>query len=108
MVAVTGEVFDPHSAACMIGFGAAAVFPYLLYYTVENIVRDDYDEADMPDILKRSRRAMGAGVMKIMSKMGISTISSYRNSKLFDIIGLSDEIVSECFVGARASERSWL
>ena len=101
MVAVTGEVFDPHSAACMIGFGAAAVFPYLLYYTIENIVRDDYDEADMPAILKKSRRAIGAGVMKIMSKMGISTISSYRNSKLFDIIGLSDEIVSECFVGAR-------
>ncbi len=94
MVAVTGEVFDPHSAACMIGFGAAAIFPYLLYYTVAEL--EEGNEA-MPATLKQFRRAMGAGIMKIMSKMGISTLSSYRNSSLFDVIGLSQEIVSDCF-----------
>jgi len=99
IVAATGEVFDPHSAACMIGYGAAAVYPYLLYYTVEQLVADETD--DMPATLRRMRRAMGAGLLKIMSKMGISTISSYRNSKLFDVIGLGDEIVSECFEGSR-------
>ena len=98
IVAVTGEVFDPHSAACMVGFGAAAIYPYLLYYTVEQLSEDVYD---MKMNLKRFRRAMGSGLLKIMSKMGISTLSSYRNSKLFDVIGLSDEIVSECFSGAR-------
>ncbi len=96
IVAVTGEVFDPHSAACMIGFGAAALFPYLLYYTVEQL-EEDNDE--MKAGLKRFRRAMGAGLLKIMSKMGISTISSYRNSRLFDVIGLSKEVVSDCFGG---------
>jgi len=96
IVAVTGEVFDPHSAACMIGFGAAAIFPYLLYYTVEQF-EEDSDE--MKAGLKRFRRAMGAGLLKIMSKMGISTISSYRNSRLFDVIGLSKEVVSDCFGG---------
>ena len=96
IVAVTGEVFDPHSAACMIGYGAAAIYPYLLYYTVEQLSEDVYD---MKMNLKRFRRAMGAGLLKIMSKMGISTISSYRNSKLFDAIGLGEEIVSECFNG---------
>ena len=96
MVAVTGEVFDPHSAACMIGFGAAAIFPYLLYYTVEQF-EEESDE--MRAGLKRFRRAMGAGLLKIMSKMGISTISSYRNSRLFDVIGLSKEVVSDCFGG---------
>ena len=96
IVAVTGEVFDPHSAACMIGYGAAAIYPYLLYYTVEQLSEDVYD---MKMNLKRFRRAMGAGLLKIMSKMGISTISSYRNSKLFDAIGLGEEIVSECFSG---------
>lgn len=101
MVAVSGEVFDPHSSACMIGFGAASVFPYLLYYTIEHIVKEEGREEDMAKILKESRRAVSAGVMKIMSKMGISTISSYRNSKLFDIIGLSENIVNDCFVGAR-------
>ncbi len=98
IVAATGEVFDPHSAACMIGYGAAAVYPYLLYYTVEQLMKDETD--DMPTTLRRLRRAMGAGLLKIMSKMGISTISSYRNSKLFDVIGLSDEIVNECFAGS--------
>ena len=97
IVAVTGEVFDPHSAACLIGYGAAAIFPYMLYYTVESIV--DEDEHDMAITLKRVRRAIGGGLMKIMSKMGISTLSSYRNSKLFDAIGLSDEIVQDCFKG---------
>ncbi|MFT7824141.1 MAG: glutamate synthase large subunit [Sulfurimonas sp.] len=99
IVAATGEVFDPHSAACLIGYGAAAVFPYMLYYTVESLV--DEEGQDLAITLKRVRRAIGGGLMKIMSKMGISTISSYRNSKLFDAIGLSDEIVEECFKGAR-------
>ncbi|AKF25239.1 glutamate synthase [Sulfurovum lithotrophicum] len=98
IVAVTGEVFDPHSAACMIGYGVAAIYPYLLYYTVEQLANED---DDMAITLKRIRRAMGGGLLKIMSKMGISTVSSYRNSKLFDAIGLSDEIVSECFSGTR-------
>ncbi|MFC2073371.1 glutamate synthase large subunit [Campylobacterota bacterium] len=98
MVAVTGEVFDPHSAACMIGFGAAAIFPYLLYYTVAEL--EEGNEA-MQATLKKFRRAMGAGLMKIMSKMGISTISSYRNSSLFDVIGLSQEIIADCFPNAK-------
>jgi len=88
MVAVTGEVFDPHSAACMISFGAAAIFPYLLYYTVEQL--EENDEA-IKATLKRFRRAMGAGLMKIMSKMGIA----------FDVIGLSEEIVADCFPGTQ-------
>ena len=101
IVTVTGEVFDPHSAACMIGYGATTVFPYLLYYTVKTIVRKSDPEADLKPILKRFRRAMSAGLMKIMSKMGISTIVSYRNAALFDVIGLSEEIVSECFSGSK-------
>ena len=98
MVAVTGEVFDPHSAACLLSFGAAAIFPYLLYYTVEEL---EEGNPAMKPLLKQFRRAMGAGLMKIMSKMGISTLASYRNSRLFDVIGLSNEIVEDCFKGAK-------
>jgi glutamate synthase (NADPH/NADH) large chain len=98
IVAVTGEVFDPHSAACLLSFGAAAIFPYLLYHTVEEL--EEGNEAMKP-LLKQFRRSMGAGLMKIMSKMGISTLASYRNSRLFDIIGLSTEIVEDCFSGAK-------
>ena len=96
IVTVTGEVFDPHTAALMLAYGAAAIFPYLLYYAVEKMIEDD---SDVKGTLKRFRRAMGAGLMKIMSKMGISTLSSYRNSRLFDVIGLSEEIVQDCFMG---------
>ncbi|MCB4743594.1 MAG: glutamate synthase large subunit [Sulfurovum sp.] len=99
IVAVTGEVFDPHSVACLIGYGAAAIYPYLFYYTVEQLTADKADDIKL--ILRRTRRAMGTGLLKIMSKMGISTISSYRNSKLFDVIGLSDDIIGECFDGSR-------
>jgi len=95
IIAVTGEVFDPHSAATLIGYGAATIFPYLLYYTIETLKDDDNE--DLKVTLKRSRRAIGAGLMKIMSKMGIATISSYRNSSLFDVIGLSKEIIDDCF-----------
>ncbi|EIF51983.1 glutamate synthase large subunit [Sulfurovum sp. AR] len=98
IVAVTGEVFDPHSAACLLSFGAAAIFPYLLYHTVEEL--EEGNEAIKP-LLKQFRRSMGAGLMKIMSKMGISTLASYRNSRLFDVIGLSTEIVDDCFSGAK-------
>ncbi|HIP51151.1 MAG TPA: glutamate synthase large subunit [Campylobacterales bacterium] len=96
IVACTGEVFDPHSAACMLAYGAAAIFPYLLYYTVREL---EGESDELVHTLRRFRRAMGAGLMKIMSKMGIATISSYRNSRLFDSIGLSQEIVDECFSG---------
>jgi glutamate synthase (NADPH/NADH) large chain len=97
IVVVTGEVFDPHSAATMLGYGAASIYPYLLYYTVEQVT--EVDPADMKIMLKRFRRAMGAGLLKIMSKMGIATLSSYRNSRLFDVIGLNEEIVKSCFSG---------
>jgi glutamate synthase (NADPH/NADH) large chain len=102
MVAVTGEVFDPHSAACMMGYGAAAVYPYLLYYTVKQLAIGTEYEEDMAYNLRRFRRAMGAGISKIMSKMGISTLSSYRNSRLFDVIGLSEAIVNDCFAGSES------
>jgi len=101
IVTVTGEVFDPHSAACLIGYGATTVFPYLLYYTVKTIVRKEDETVEMKPVLKNFRRAMSAGLLKIMSKMGISTIVSYRNAALFDVIGLSDEVVSDCFSGSR-------
>ena len=104
VVVVTGEVFDPHSGACMLAYGAAAIFPYLLYYTVTQSEQESgvTDEATQKATLKAFRRAMGAGLMKIMSKMGIATLSSYRNSSLFDVVGLSQEIVNECFPTSKA------
>jgi glutamate synthase (NADPH/NADH) large chain len=100
-VPVTGEVYDAHMSALMIGFGATAIYPYLLLATVASLVHKKDPEADLTADIKKIRTSINGGLMKIMSKMGIATIASYRNSALFDVLGLSGDIVEECFYGAR-------
>jgi len=100
IIAATGEVYDSHMAACMIGFGVSAIYPHMLYKSVAMIALRKEKEVNLAPVLKKVRKSINAGLLKIMSKMGIATISSYRNSKLFDVIGLSHEIVDECFSGA--------
>lgn len=98
IVAQTGEVYDSHSAASMIAFGASAIFPYLLFSTA--LARLDESAGltmSCHIAMKSVHTALNGGLLKIMSKMGISTIASYRNSSLFDVLGLSSEICSECF-----------
>ncbi len=102
LVAVTGEVYDSHKAATLIAYGAAALYPYLFYATAVEVAQRWDKNVDITTLLKRLRKSMNAGLLKIMSKMGIATIASYRNSKLYDVIGLSDEIVQECFRGSHA------
>ena len=97
IIVVSGEVYDSHMAACMIAYGAAGIYPYMLYQSVGAMERRRNPDINLAPILKKVRKAINAGILKIMSKMGISTISSYRNSSLFDVIGLSKEIVEECF-----------
>jgi glutamate synthase (NADPH/NADH) large chain len=102
VVAVSGEVYDSHMAACMIAFGAAAIYPYMMYQSIALMEKRKDENVDLAPILKKVRKAINAGLLKIMSKMGISTIASYRNSSLFDVIGLSHEIVDECFGSAHS------
>ena len=98
MVAVTGEVVDSHGAAVLIGYGANAIHPKLLAETVvEHTKKSKAIDVDCSVALKSVHSALNAGILKIMSKMGISTIASYRNAGLFDVIGLNREIVEDCF-----------
>ncbi len=98
MIAVTGEVVDSHSAAVLIGYGASAIYPYLLFATVTaQLEKSKTIKLDCAEAYKLVHSALNSGLLKIMSKMGISTIASYRNSGLFDVIGLSKEIAKECF-----------
>ncbi len=97
-VAITGEVYDSHSAAVLIGYGANAIYPYLLYATVyEKLKKQNLTSFELKNSFKNVVNALNGGFLKIMSKMGISTIASYRSSALFDVLGLSEEIVEECF-----------
>lgn len=98
IVVVTSEVHDSHSCAVLLAYGANGIYPYLLYSTVFDIFKDKkIGQYEIKKKLKNSHHALNQGLLKILSKMGISTISSYRNSALFDVIGLSKEIISDCF-----------
>ncbi|WP_024789468.1 glutamate synthase large subunit [Lebetimonas sp. JH292] len=99
IVAITNEITNPHDAAVLIAYGASAIYPYLLFKTVTQIAKEE--NIDREDALFNVHSALNKGILKIMSKMGISTIASYRNSALMDIIGLSEEITKECFIGSK-------
>ncbi|MCF6310751.1 MAG: glutamate synthase large subunit, partial [Sulfurimonas sp.] len=101
MIAITGEVIDSHSAAVLIGYGASAVYPSLLFATVVNHLENSNTlKIDCHEALKSVHSALNAGLLKIMSKMGIATIASYRNAGLFDVMGLNKTIVKECFANS--------
>jgi glutamate synthase (NADPH/NADH) large chain len=103
IVAITGEVQDSHSAATMIAYGATAIYPYLLFATVWDLIKDkELSAYDTKHSFKNVLLSINQGLLKIMSKMGISTIASYRNSALFDVIGLSTEVVEDCFSSSHA------
>jgi glutamate synthase (NADPH) large chain len=101
----TGTARDPHHFACLIGYGATAVYPYMAYQVLFEMMRKGRVKLDFATRLElgRSYRAgVRKGLFKIMSKMGISTIASYRSSQLFEIVGLSDEVVDLCFTGTES------
>jgi glutamate synthase (NADPH/NADH) large chain len=98
----TGTARDAHHFACLIGYGATAVYPYLAYQTLFDLMRKGVlkMEAVARQELGRSyRRGIRKGLFKIMSKMGICTVASYRSAQLFEIVGLGDEVVELCFEG---------
>jgi len=97
-VCITGEVFDSHTAAVLVAYGASAIYPHLLYATVYDICKSkELSRYQTRKSLKNVHHAIDLGFQKILSKMGISTIASYRNSGLFDVLGLSKNIVGKCF-----------
>ena len=103
IVTITGEVIDSHSTACLLAYGASAVYPYMLYATVYRLLsKKSLTDYEMRNEFKKVHSALGAGILKIMSKMGISTVASYRNSALFDVLGLSTDIVEDCFRNSHA------
>jgi len=99
IVIETGSCRDPHQFAVLLGFGATAVYPYLAFASLAKMVRDKVIDKDDAQVFISYRNAINKGLYKIMSKMGISTIASYRCSMLFETVGLADEVVDLCFKG---------
>ncbi|WP_305829974.1 glutamate synthase large subunit [Photobacterium leiognathi] len=99
IVVETATARDPHQFAVLLGFGATAVYPYLAYESLGQLIDSGAINKTYREAMTNFQSGINKGLFKIMSKMGISTISSYRCSMLFEAVGLSDEIVELCFKG---------
>ncbi|MFR9757294.1 glutamate synthase large subunit [Streptomyces sp. TR06-5] len=99
-----GDVREVHHVALLIGYGAAAVNPYLAMESVEDLVRagtflPGVDELAPEEAIRNLIKALGKGVLKVMSKMGISTVASYRGAQVFEAVGLDESFVDTYFHG---------
>jgi glutamate synthase (NADPH/NADH) large chain len=103
LIVESGDVREVHHVALLIGYGAAAVNPYLAMESVEDLARhgrlgDVTEEQAVHNLIA----ALGKGVLKVMSKMGISTVASYRGAQVFEAIGLGQDVVDRYFSGTRS------
>ncbi len=101
----TGTARDPHHFACLIGYGATAVYPYMAYQSLYDMMKKGpvaMETGQRIELGRRYRKAICKGLLKIISKMGISTIASYRSGQLFEIIGLGPDVVELCFRGTQS------
>ncbi len=105
LVVESGEARDVHQIACLFGFGATAVVPYLGYATVRQLVSADEGKGKLGEginaqkAMTNYRKALEKGLLKIMSKMGISVLNSYQGSQTFEAIGIGHEVVDFSFTG---------
>ena len=100
IVVETGTARDPHHFAVLVGYGASAVYPYLAYEVIRDLINSgEIKSKDACKLDVNYRKGINKGLFKVTSKMGISTISSYRGSQLFECVGLQSEIIDLCFKG---------
>ncbi len=93
----TAYARDPHQIATLIGYGASAVYPYLSYHILIDLIQTGELLSDVSMAFRNYRKGINKGLLKILSKMGISTISSYRGAQLYEIVGLAEDVVELCF-----------
>jgi glutamate synthase (NADPH/NADH) large chain len=106
LVVECGDAREVHHMALLVGFGAGAINPYLAFESIEHMVNADdgagmygLGGTDVHKALKNYIKASGKGILKVMSKMGVSTVASYTGAQIFEAIGLSTELVDEFFTG---------
>ncbi len=99
LICETGEARDVHQMACLIGFGCSAINQYLAIETIREILEKGTVEIGFAAAQLNYKKALQSGLLKIMSKMGISVIGSYRGAQIFEATGLSSKLIEECFSG---------
>ncbi len=95
----SGEPREVHHFALLFGYGADCVNPYLAYEAVKHIVKENGLSLDFAKAVYNYIHAVEEGILKILSKMGISTLQSYRGAQIFEALGLGDEVIEKCFAG---------
>jgi glutamate synthase (NADPH/NADH) large chain len=102
IIVEAGDVWEVHHFACLIGFGATAINPYLALSTIRDMKLTNKINTDLdPDQLKKNYvKAVCDGLLKVFSKMGISTLQSYQGAQIFEILGLNKTVVDKYFTGA--------
>ncbi len=99
LIIESGSARDSHQFACLLGFGATAVYPYLAYSVLAQQLADGEILGAPSACYKNYRKGINKGLLKIMSKMGISAVNSYRGAQLFEAVGLDAEVVDVAFSG---------
>lgn len=95
----SGEAREVHHFAALIGFGVDAIYPYLAYATIEQAIQKGHIPLHYQTAIQKYRKGITDGVVKVMSKMGISTVQSYRGAQIFEAVGISNAVIEEHFTG---------
>ena len=96
----SGGAREVHHIAMLIGFGAAAVNPYLAFSPIEDLIREgELTGIEPATAVRNYLKALGKGVMKVISKMGISTVASYTAAQVLEAVGINKDVVNEYFTG---------
>jgi glutamate synthase (NADPH/NADH) large chain len=102
LVVETGDAREVHHMALLVGYGAGAVNPYLAFESIEDLIEErmhDLGEIDKTIAIRNYIKACGKGVLKVMSKMGVSTVASYTGAQIFEAVGLGADVIDEYFTG---------
>lgn len=99
IIANSGEAREVHHFAALIGFGADAINPYLAYASIQQSIETEHLTISYDTAVKKYRKGIADGVVKVMSKMGISTVQSYRGAQIFEAVGISKEVIDKYFTG---------
>lgn len=97
LVVESGEVREVHHFAALIGYGADAIYPYLTYKTFEEAILDEHIKLSLSETIKTYKQGITDGIVKVMSKMGISTVQSYRGAQIFEAVGIGKEVIDRYF-----------
>ncbi|CEM18299.1 unnamed protein product [Vitrella brassicaformis CCMP3155] len=100
LVIETGDAFEVHQICVLLGFGADAIYPYMAYHSLSRVrFSQNEPKMELAKMIENYRVAVHAGVLKVMSKFGISTLMSYKGAGMFQAVGLSQKVIDTCFTG---------